>query len=454
MKSVDHVGHRRGGELGAARRPRLATWPERCRTACGRRRAPSTRAGPRWRISLHRNAVRLPSTACTMSSSEISGGGPGQRGSHRAGPGTRLDDPRRRHRLERLGEVGRRHVVVLGQPGRRQRLVRRAARPAPCSSGSTTRRASLIRTSRIVRNPRYRLVHKSEAGYGPRPCRLLPRCKAQLTGPGGMFEVVTEEVLGRPMQVYPSRMPSLRSVAEVGAMRGDDQTFLVYGDRTYGFTSSSTPPTAWPTPCAIASGCSKGDRIAVLSPEQPGVVPHVLGHRPAGRHPRRAQRVVDHRRDRVRPAGLRRQGAGRRPEALRAHRRLARHRSRPRARVPRRLHARRRRAGRRQAGPQLRRAHRAPPPPTSSDADIAEDDPAVIFYTSGTTGRPKGAISTHRSMIANLQNTMYGAVAGGDGRRRARSPSRRRARTSPCSPRRCSTCRAATPPWWSDCSPG
>src|SRR5688572_26752827 len=53
------------------------------------------------------------------------------------------------------------------------------------------------------------------------------------------------------------------------------------------------------------------------------------------------------------------------------------------------------------------------PTATFSDADIAEDDPAVIFYTSGTTGRPKGAISTHRSMIANLQNTMYGAVAGG-----------------------------------------
>ena len=59
--------------------------------------------------------------------------------------------------------------------------------------------------------------------------------RAQLTGPGGMFEVVTEEVLGRPTQVYASRMPSLRSVAEVGGMRGDDQTFLVYGARTYGF---------------------------------------------------------------------------------------------------------------------------------------------------------------------------------------------------------------------------
>ena len=28
--------------------------------------------------------------------------------------------------------------------------------------------------------------------------------RAQLTGPGGMFEVVTEDVLGRPTQVYAS----------------------------------------------------------------------------------------------------------------------------------------------------------------------------------------------------------------------------------------------------------
>ena len=46
------------------------------------------------------------------------------------------------------------------------------------------------------------------------------------------------------------------------------------------------------------------------------------------------------------------------------------------------------------------------------DDPIDEDDPAVIFYTSGTTGRPKGAVSTHRNMIANLQNTVFNMVAG------------------------------------------
>src|SRR3546814_13641443 len=56
--------------------------------------------------------------------------------------------------------------------------------------------------------------------------------RAQLTGPGGMFEVTTDTVLGREIEVYKERMPSLRSVAEVGLMRGDDVTFIVYGDRT------------------------------------------------------------------------------------------------------------------------------------------------------------------------------------------------------------------------------
>ena len=44
--------------------------------------------------------------------------------------------------------------------------------------------------------------------------------------------------------------------------------------------------------------------------------------------------------------------------------------------------------------------------------ELTEADHAVIFYTSGTTGRPKGAISTHRSMIANLQNTVFIVTAG------------------------------------------
>ncbi|MDG1825206.1 MAG: class I adenylate-forming enzyme family protein [Henriciella sp.] len=38
--------------------------------------------------------------------------------------------------------------------------------------------------------------------------------------------------------------------------------------------------------------------------------------------------------------------------------------------------------------------------------DLGTDDDATIMYTSGTTGRPKGALATHRAIIANMLNSM------------------------------------------------
>lgn len=41
---------------------------------------------------------------------------------------------------------------------------------------------------------------------------------------------------------------------------------------------------------------------------------------------------------------------------------------------------------------------------------IAPDDDATIFYTSGTTGAPKGALGTHRNILSNIMSTGYGAA--------------------------------------------
>jgi len=43
-------------------------------------------------------------------------------------------------------------------------------------------------------------------------------------------------------------------------------------------------------------------------------------------------------------------------------------------------------------------------------AGIAPDDDATIFYTSGTTGSPKGALGTHRNFVTNIMSAGFAAA--------------------------------------------
>jgi long-chain acyl-CoA synthetase len=42
--------------------------------------------------------------------------------------------------------------------------------------------------------------------------------------------------------------------------------------------------------------------------------------------------------------------------------------------------------------------------------DVEPDDPATIFYTSGTTAKPKGVLGTHRNICSNLMSLMFSGL--------------------------------------------
>jgi len=237
--------------------------------------------------------------------------------------------------------------------------------------------------------------------------------RALLTGPGGAFEVVDDVVDGVPMKVYKDRLPNLRSVAELAAGRGDEQPFIVYGDQRIGFTeffgTSNSVANHW----RAHFGLAKGDRVAVLSANNPewclsfwatvnsGAIlvglngwwktdEVVYGLQDSGStilvaDRGRFERIADF-------VGT---------EALPDLQAVFLTDAEPNEFVGMPGHA------------LLHRFDELTADPTSTfpDVEISEPDYAVIFYTSGTTGKPKGAISSHRNMIANLQNTIYNTIA-------------------------------------------
>ncbi len=228
----------------------------------------------------------------------------------------------------------------------------------------------------------------------------------QLTGPGGAFEVTTEVVGGVEMTVYKDRMPSLREVPKVAAMRGDE-TFLVHGERRISFAEFVRLANGVSHALASDAGVRHGDRVAVLSANNPewclafwatvdlGAIlvglngwwktDEILyglddsGAKVLVADAKRFERIADQLDQCPGVETIYLVDAD--PAAY--------------------------------DDPRIRSFAELTTEPSDEFPDdaIDEDDPAVIFYTSGTTGRPKGAISTHRNMVANLQNTIFNTVA-------------------------------------------
>ena len=90
---------------------------------------------------------------------------------------------------------------------------------------------------------------------------------AQLTGPGGPFEIVVDDVVGHPMQVYKQRIRSLRELMAQNGARAEVD-WLVQDDRrfTYGEHDRLARVLAH---SLGALGVQRGDRVALVSANVP-----------------------------------------------------------------------------------------------------------------------------------------------------------------------------------------
>lgn len=224
----------------------------------------------------------------------------------------------------------------------------------------------------------------------------LEKAREQLTGPGGEFEVVEAEVLGNRIRTWKNAPPSVREVW-LSTLEFADRPYLVYHDEvlTYGETHARTRAVAnW----LFAQGVKPGDRIAISMRNYPewmiiywaccSVGITVVGMNAWWTAEEMAYALKDSE-----------------PKVLFLdYERLARIRQKPDMAE-----------GTHLVGVRL---DEYPDDVTPWDEVIATggelpdvtvdpDSDACIFYTSGTTGFPKGAQLTHRGCVSNLMNMLY-----------------------------------------------
>jgi acyl-CoA synthetase (AMP-forming)/AMP-acid ligase II len=229
-----------------------------------------------------------------------------------------------------------------------------------------------------------------------------------LCGPGAPFERVTQEVLGTPVEVFAQRAPHLPAVLAGAAARSPDLPYLVCDGphpRAFTFAEAYRRAGAYAEVLASRYGIGPGDRVAVAAPNSPEYVLAIwatvgLGAVVVGLNGWWTPAELDHGIALTEPKVV--LGAGRPLERLAA------------------TQARARRAIALSSLGELDQeaAQLTGPLAELPRADIAEDDPAAIMFTSGTTGRAKGATLSHRNFVHfGLLGGLSGAATAltGDG---------------------------------------
>ena len=241
------------------------------------------------------------------------------------------------------------------------------------------------------------------------PAVPLADATAALTASGAKFEMETVTIRGVRTRVWKNALPTLRFLAEASRMHGE-RLFSIYEDERVTFEAN------WRAVAALANrlaamGVGKGDRVALAMrnlPEWPvaffaataiGAICVPLNAWWTGAE-------LEY--------GLRDSGAKVLILDDERHGRLAEYYDR----LPALEHVLVSRASAPVDGiaSRLEDVIGTPhgwaelPEATLPAAEIDTDDDATIFYTSGTTGAPKGALGTHRNLMTNILSSGFGAA--------------------------------------------
>lgn len=243
------------------------------------------------------------------------------------------------------------------------------------------------------------------------PAMTLPQIEALLTAPGQRFEIETVDIRGVQTRIWKNAPPNLALLAAFSRSHGARE-FIVHEDERVTYDAHFRA-VAHLAHALVAAGVGKGDRVAFAMrnlPEWPaiffaiasigGVAVPLNAWWSAGEL---AYGIADSGAKLLILDGERYDRFRGELSSLSGLQRVFVTRERGPVEAP------------------AERFETLLPPPNDwvalpeaglppAAAAIAPDDDVVIFYTSGTTGAPKGALGTHRNMTTNIFSSAYCAA--------------------------------------------
>jgi acyl-CoA synthetase (AMP-forming)/AMP-acid ligase II len=204
---------------------------------------------------------------------------------------------------------------------------------------------------------------------------------AGLTAPGAPFELTRDEVLGAPVTLFANRRRALHDLLAESLQHGE-RTYIATLEEQITFAEHAAMVASLARALSEEHGVRRGDRVAIAAANTPEWILTFwatvsLGAVCVGFNAWWTARELGYGLEHAEPVLV--VADAKRRELLAG------------SSVP-------------VIGTEdVRRLAAAYPDAPLPSADVAEDDPAVVLYTSGTSGHPKGATHSHRNLLSVVE---------------------------------------------------